>query len=270
MVVMFLYTLRHNVKNRIVQKKFGRSGKTVCAALHAVLTSILRLHQTLYQKAFPVPEHSQHPHWKHFKNYLGALDGTHVKVRVNIEDQPRYRNRKGEVSINVLGVCNPDSQFMYCLAGWEGSAHDARVLRDALAKPNGLKVPKGQYYLCDAGYANCEGFLTPFRGQCYHLKEWGQNRPRTPEEYYNMKHACARNVIERAFGLLKCSGLSYATQLGTPLKCLDTFFMHVASYIISSSNRPVLMLWRERTFNRHQQSLHQWSKKWMKWHPLCN
>ncbi|CAN1293917.1 Putative nuclease HARBI1, partial [Linum perenne] len=136
-------------------------------------------------------------------NCLGALDGTHVKVRVNIEDQPRYRNRKGEVSINVLGVCNPDGQFIYCLDGWEGSAHDARVLRDAIARPNGLKVPKGQYYLCDAGYANCEGFLTPFRGQRYHLKEWGQNRPRTPEEYYNMKHACARNVIERAFGLLK-------------------------------------------------------------------
>ncbi|CAN1145822.1 Putative nuclease HARBI1, partial [Linum perenne] len=136
-------------------------------------------------------------------NCLGALDGTHVKVRVTIEDQPRYRNRKGEVSINVLGVCNPDGQFIYCLAGWEGSAHDARVLRDALARPNGLKVPKGQYYLCDAGYANSEGFLTPFRGQRYHLKEWGQNRPRTPEEYYNMKHACARNVIERAFGLLK-------------------------------------------------------------------
>ncbi|CAN1158145.1 Protein ALP1-like [Linum perenne] len=101
---------------------------------------------------------------------------------------------------------------MYCLAGWEGSAHDARVLRDALARPNGLKVPKGsnltyspqsQYYLCDAGYANCEGFLAPFRGQRYHLKEWGQNRPNTPEEYFNMKHSSARNVIERAFGLLK-------------------------------------------------------------------
>ncbi|CAN1243190.1 hypothetical protein LINPERPRIM_LOCUS5588 [Linum perenne] len=32
---------------------------------------------------------------------------------------------------------------MYCLAGWEGSTHDARVLRDALCRPNGLKVPKG-------------------------------------------------------------------------------------------------------------------------------
>ncbi|CAN1121061.1 Putative nuclease HARBI1 [Linum perenne] len=137
------------------------------------------------------------------QNCLGALDGTHVKIRARIVDQPRYRNRKGEVSINVLGVCNPVGEFIYCLAGWEGSAHDARVLRDALSRPNGLKVPTGSYFLCDAGYANCEGFLTPFRGQRYHLKEWGNNRPNTPEEYYNMKHSGARNVIERTFGVLK-------------------------------------------------------------------
>ncbi|CAN1725466.1 Putative nuclease HARBI1 [Linum perenne] len=92
---------------------------------------------------------------------------------------------------------------MYCLAGWEGSAHDGRLLRDALSRPNGFRVPKGSYYLCDVGYANCEGFLTPFRGQRYHLKEWGDRRPQTPEEYYNMKHSGARNVIERAFGVLK-------------------------------------------------------------------
>ncbi|CAN1777734.1 hypothetical protein LINPERHAP1_LOCUS14169, partial [Linum perenne] len=48
------------------------------------------------------------------------------------------------------------------------------------------------YYLCDAGYANCEGFLTPFRGQRYHLKEWGNNQPQTAEEYYNMKHSSAK------------------------------------------------------------------------------
>ncbi|CAN1816450.1 hypothetical protein LINPERHAP1_LOCUS27773 [Linum perenne] len=79
------------------------------------------------------------------QNCLGALDGTHVKVRTKLEDQPRYRNRKGEVSINVLAVVNPDAEFMYCLAGWEGSAHDGRVLRDALSRPNGLRVPKGKH-----------------------------------------------------------------------------------------------------------------------------
>ncbi|CAN1753365.1 hypothetical protein LINPERHAP1_LOCUS5138, partial [Linum perenne] len=92
---------------------------------------------------------------------LGALDWTHVKIRVVWEDQHRYCDRKGDVSINVLGVCNPNTEFIYCSARWEGSAHDGRVLCDALGRPNGFGVPKGNYYLCDAGYANSEGSLTP-------------------------------------------------------------------------------------------------------------
>ncbi|CAL1394628.1 unnamed protein product [Linum trigynum] len=106
--------------------------------------------------------------------------------------------------MNFLSVCNPNLEFLYCVARWEGSAHDGKVLRDALARPNGLRVLKGNYYLVDAGYSNCEGFLAPFRGQKYHLKEWGGgNMPLTLEEYFNMKHAIARNVIERIFGILK-------------------------------------------------------------------
>ncbi|CAN1272308.1 hypothetical protein LINPERPRIM_LOCUS14505, partial [Linum perenne] len=85
----------------------------------------------------------------------------------------------------------------------EGSAHDSRVLRDTLSRPGGLRVPPGNYYLCDGGYMNANGFLTPYRGQRYHLQEWGANRPRSPEEYYNQKHSKARNVIECTFGILK-------------------------------------------------------------------
>lgn len=63
----------------------------------------------------------------------------------------------------------------------------------------------GNYYLCDNGYANSEGFLTPFKGVRYHLKEWGPQtqRPSSPRELYNMRHTMARNVIERAFAVLK-------------------------------------------------------------------
>lgn len=56
----------------------------------------------------------------------------------------------------------------------------------------------------DAGYTNCEGFLAPFRGQRYHLNDWSEGRrPNTPEEFFNMKHSSARNVIERLFGSIK-------------------------------------------------------------------
>ena len=47
--------------------------------------------------------------------------------------------------MNVLGVCNLFLEFIYVQPGWEGSAHDGRVLRDAISRPNGLKVPQGNY-----------------------------------------------------------------------------------------------------------------------------
>ncbi|PPD68271.1 hypothetical protein GOBAR_DD34850 [Gossypium barbadense] len=93
----------------------------------------------------------------------------------------------------MLGVCTPDMQFVYVLPGWEGSVADGRVLRDAISRTHGLKVPYGCYYLVDAGYTNCEGFLAPFRGQRYHLNEWRQGyQPSSPQEFFNMKHAAAR------------------------------------------------------------------------------
>ena len=57
-----------------------------------------------------------------------------------LEDKPRFRTRKNDIATNVLGVCSQDMQFIYVLSGWEGSAADGRVLRDALLRPHGLKV----------------------------------------------------------------------------------------------------------------------------------
>jgi hypothetical protein len=67
-------------------------------------------------------------------------------MHIPLELQPRYRNRKGTLSQNVLAVCNFDMRFVYVLAGWEGSAHDARVLIDAIAH-KGFKTPAGKYWL---------------------------------------------------------------------------------------------------------------------------
>ncbi|KAK6780615.1 hypothetical protein RDI58_022799 [Solanum bulbocastanum] len=86
-----------------------------------------------------------------------------------------------------------------------GSAADGRVLRNAITRTNGLKIPEGNYYLCDGGYTNGNGFLLAYRGYRYWLRDWqGENpSPQCREELFNMKHARARNAIERTFGLLK-------------------------------------------------------------------
>ncbi|KAL6311048.1 hypothetical protein AAG906_011933 [Vitis piasezkii] len=75
---------------------------------------------------------------------------------------------------------------------------------NGLSRRNGPTVPHGYYYLVDAGYTNGKGFLAPYRGKRYHLNDWREGHmPTTHEEFFNMKHSIARNVIERSFGLLK-------------------------------------------------------------------
>ncbi|KAH6824033.1 hypothetical protein C2S53_000099 [Perilla frutescens var. hirtella] len=91
--------------------------------------------------------------------------------------------------------------YVYVLTGWEGSAVDSRVLRDAITRPNGLKIPTGSYYLCDGGYTNANGFLAPYRSVRYHLQEWdgASSGPQNSQEYFNLKHAKARylGVLEQ-------------------------------------------------------------------------
>ncbi|PPD75151.1 hypothetical protein GOBAR_DD27910 [Gossypium barbadense] len=170
-VAMFLHIISHHLKNRVIKHHFRRSGETVSRAFHSVLNAVVRLQDELFKKAEPITADSSDTRWKWFKNCLGVLDGTHIKIRVPTVDKPRYRTLKGSVA-------------------------DGRVLRDAISRRHGLKVPHGCYYLVDAGYTNCEGFLAPFRGQRYHLNEWRQGyQLSSPQEFFNMKHASARNII---------------------------------------------------------------------------
>ncbi|PPE02619.1 hypothetical protein GOBAR_DD00318 [Gossypium barbadense] len=203
-VAMFLHIISHHLKNRVTKHHFNRSGETVSRSFHSVLNAVIQLQDVLFKKPEPITVDSLDTRWKWFKNCLGALDGTHIKIRVLTVDKPRYRTRKGDIATNMLGVCTPEMQFVYVLPGWEGSVADGRVLRDAISRRHGLKVSHGCYYLVDVGYTNYEGFLAPFRGERYHLNDWRQGyQPSTPQEFFNMKHASARNVIERCFGLLK-------------------------------------------------------------------
>ncbi|KAH9722636.1 DDE Tnp4 domain-containing protein [Citrus sinensis] len=142
-VCMFLHTLSHHVKNRTIDSRFFRSGETVSRYFNSVLNEVLWLHNVLLRVPDPVPENCTDERWKWFKNCLGALDGTYIRVRVSENYKPRYRTRKGEIATNVLGVCSRDMKFIFVMSGWEGSASDSRVLRDALNKPTSLKVPAG-------------------------------------------------------------------------------------------------------------------------------
>ncbi|CAB4298680.1 unnamed protein product [Prunus armeniaca] len=174
-VAIFLKIIAHNLKYRVIGFDYYRSIETISQQFNKVLYAMMRISEEYIKFQPSTVGSSERSKWQWFENCLGALDGTHIPVTVSAEERPRYRNRKGDISTNVLGVCAPNLRFIYVLPGWEGSASDARILPDALRRNNRFHVARDKYYLVDAGYTNGPGFLAPYRGTRYHLSEWSGN-----------------------------------------------------------------------------------------------
>ncbi|KAF6159189.1 hypothetical protein GIB67_032806 [Kingdonia uniflora] len=192
-VAMCLQVIGHDTRNSQVKFDLIRSGHTISRYFHRVLRAILKLGVDLIK-----------PATAEFSPAMGAIDGTFIHASVPAEDRPRYRNRKGDIRQNVLVSCGFNMRITYILAGWEGSAHDSRMLRVAVNDPRDpFTIPAGKFYLGDAGFANVLGFLVPYRGVRYHLKEHDGRAPTNAKELFNYRHSSLGNVIERTFGLLK-------------------------------------------------------------------
>nr|XP_033515796.1 uncharacterized protein LOC117280233 [Nicotiana tomentosiformis] len=76
-------------------------------------------------------------------------------------------------------------------------------MKEDLNRQDPLKLPKGKYYIVNAGLMLRSGLITPYRGEQYHLKEYSKNPRRNPRELFNLRHAYLCNTIKRAFGVLK-------------------------------------------------------------------
>jgi hypothetical protein len=156
---------------------------------------------------------------------LGALNGTHLLVYIPDTEPQKlcFQNQKGRLSQNVLAVVDFDMNFLFVLPGWEGSAHDSRVLKDVQIK--GFEVYRGCYYLAHSGYSSVNpAVLTPYQKTQYHLREQAQASLKlaNAEELFNLCHTQFCNVVERAFGVFKqrfkwfsieCFGYSFKTQV---------------------------------------------------------
>eukprot|EP00983_Pelagomonas_calceolata_P016375 517258-Pelagomonas_calceolata.AAC.1 len=148
---------------------------------------------------------------KGIPHIVGAIDGTHVAIRNPQKGQPGYFNRKQYTSINVCAICDHRGRFLSVHAGEPGSVHDSAVLQSsnfghnlhlgwigslmwgARTLVNSVAVPFS--IIADSAYAT-KTFMIPAYKDCSR-----QDRART---IFNTKHAATRNVVERAFGRLKC------------------------------------------------------------------
>ena len=50
---------------------------------------------------------------------------------------------------------------------------------------------------------NRSRLIAPYRGVCYHLKEYSVRPPENAKKLFNLQHVSLYNAIERVFGVLK-------------------------------------------------------------------
>jgi hypothetical protein len=66
----------------------------------------------------PIPPqiYNNTKYYLYFKDCLGAIDGTHIQAHISSEDMSRFRDRLGDLSQNVLPVCDFDLFFYVSLS----------------------------------------------------------------------------------------------------------------------------------------------------------
>ena len=193
-LAIFLYLAVTGLAQRHLEERFQRSPDTIskcvtaichkleliyCRAIHRILN--LLTSEAFYNSYVKLPtadtplasEIRDDPKlYPFFKDCQGSIDGTHLDAFVPDDAVARYCNRKGRLSQNVLAACSQDMRFIYVLSGWEGSAADGHIFEDA--RQHDLAIPAGKYFLADAGFSTCDNLMVPYRGERYHLKEWGR------------------------------------------------------------------------------------------------
>lgn len=139
-----------------------------------------------------------------FPNIIGALDGTHIEIEAPNENPKAYFNRKQYHSIILQAVCTDDLRFTDINIGWPGRVHDAKVLRNSTLWETGFgKCGNGRNHLLgDGAYPLKEWLLTPYRDNGHLTQQ---------QTLFNRALSSRRQVIERAFGMLKgrCRRLQY-------------------------------------------------------------
>eukprot|EP00261_Vitis_vinifera_P023106 XP_010654850.2 PREDICTED: uncharacterized protein LOC104880278 [Vitis vinifera] len=235
-MAMFLMTISHNLRNRLIKNRFQHSSQTIHKYFHEVLVAMVNFSKEMITPpSFNDSSNgiSNRRLRQIFKDAIGAIDGTLIHACIPTNQQVPYRGRgRGECFQNVMAVCDFDMIFRFVVVGWEGTAHDSRVLTETIRNPqhNFPMPPSEKYYLVDAAYTHTRGFMAPYRNVRYWLSDFRSGGKAVgKEEIFNQCHARLRNVIERAFGVVKArfpilkrmAPYSFTTQTKIVMTCFS-------------------------------------------------
>ena len=174
----------------------GMSAASVCKIVRSISTVLCSL-APIYIK-FPEPADIPDLTKNFFAiagmpGVFGCIDGSYINiVSPGGNNAELYRSRKGRFAINVMAICDHNLVFRNVISSWPGSVHDSRVFDNSRVC---MLLEEGNYsgyLLGDSGYPCRKYLMTPLLA------------PTTEKEHrYNSAHIRTRNLIERAFGVLK-------------------------------------------------------------------
>ncbi|PFX22530.1 putative nuclease HARBI1 [Stylophora pistillata] len=192
--------LAMNVGKTTVHEAF----RDVVNALYDIRNDFIKLPVTVDETAASI---GTFEHLSMLPNIAGAIDGSHIKIRAPRESAVDYFSRYQQHDVVVQAVVNGRKLFIDVAAGFPGSLHDARVLRNSSIyqkAENGDILTAGPMYLIGAD--EIQPYLVG--DSAYPLSPWLQKPypegTRDPGEIrFNKELSSARVVVECAFGILK-------------------------------------------------------------------
>ncbi|XP_063405555.1 putative nuclease HARBI1 [Mytilus trossulus] len=129
-----------------------------------------------------------------FPGIVGCIDGTHIHIKPPTEHPQSYVNRKSFHSVILQAVCLQDMKISNYFAGFPGSVHDSRVLRQSDLWDEANMACGQNHILGDGAYPIKTWLMTPYRntGNLTQI-----------QKRYNAAHSATRSIIERVFAMLK-------------------------------------------------------------------
>ena len=142
-----------------------------------------------------------------FPQCSGAVDGTHIEIKLPSHNATDFINRKSRFSINVQACYDCNCLFMDVVMKWPGSVHHAHVFTNSTLN---AKFKNGEIPLCQKCIIEDEEPIqvfilgdTAYPLLPYLMKEYDNGGATKQEQYFGYRLCSARNVIECAFECLK-------------------------------------------------------------------
>uniref|UniRef100_J3MQR2 DDE Tnp4 domain-containing protein n=1 Tax=Oryza brachyantha TaxID=4533 RepID=J3MQR2_ORYBR len=126
---IFLFVCAGNESNRKTQNRFKHSGETIHRKFYEDLIVLMEMSKDIRPKDpnFPTVHNrirNEDRAYPHFKDCIGALDGTHVRVSLSPDDQARYIGKSGKYYVvdaeypNRPGYLCPYKGEKYRMSEW--------------------------------------------------------------------------------------------------------------------------------------------------------